>query len=235
MSTIRIRRETVRELPLERASFEDFHDVLPWRSFRWHKGQMHYPGLYWSATMRDHVGYESRLELASLIMEDFHPAVTWIASQPFQLHAVVGGRERRHVPDYLVRMIDGGLSVIDVKPRARLERADVREALGWARAEIESRGWRYRIVSEPDRITMANVRFLAGYRRDLQFPAGDVNSAYGVTREAATIGEAIRAVTRWLGDAGYARALVLHLLWTRRLQCDLSERPLASDTPLGDS
>lgn len=65
MSTIRIRRDTVRELPLERASFVDFHDVRPWRSFRWHKGQAHYPGLYWSATMRDHVGYESRLELAS--------------------------------------------------------------------------------------------------------------------------------------------------------------------------
>jgi pimeloyl-ACP methyl ester carboxylesterase len=25
---------------------------LPWRKFRWHKGQKHYSGLYWSATMR---------------------------------------------------------------------------------------------------------------------------------------------------------------------------------------
>ena len=27
----------------------------PWRTFRWYKGQRHYSGLYWSATMRDHV------------------------------------------------------------------------------------------------------------------------------------------------------------------------------------
>jgi len=43
-------------------------NTVPWRTFRWYKGQRHYsgfPGLYWSATMRNHVVYESRLELAS--------------------------------------------------------------------------------------------------------------------------------------------------------------------------
>jgi hypothetical protein len=36
--------------------------TVPWRTFRWHKGQRHYSGVYWSATMRGHVIYESRLE-----------------------------------------------------------------------------------------------------------------------------------------------------------------------------
>jgi hypothetical protein len=44
-------------------------NTVPWRTFRWYKGQRHYSGLYWSATMRDHVVYESRLELARLIGE----------------------------------------------------------------------------------------------------------------------------------------------------------------------
>lgn len=39
-------------------------NAVPWRTFRWYKGQGHYSGLYWSATMRGHVVYESRLELA---------------------------------------------------------------------------------------------------------------------------------------------------------------------------
>ena len=39
---------------------------MPWRTFRWYKGQKHYSGLYWSATTRTHVAYESRLELARL-------------------------------------------------------------------------------------------------------------------------------------------------------------------------
>lgn len=28
--------------------------TTPWRTFRWYKGQRHYSGVYWSATMRDH-------------------------------------------------------------------------------------------------------------------------------------------------------------------------------------
>lgn len=35
----------------------------PWRTFRWHRGQKHYSGTFWSSTERDHVIYESRLEL----------------------------------------------------------------------------------------------------------------------------------------------------------------------------
>lgn len=27
-------------------------NTLPWRTFRWYKGQRHYSGVYWSATMR---------------------------------------------------------------------------------------------------------------------------------------------------------------------------------------
>ncbi|MFI9206268.1 hypothetical protein [Streptomyces sp. NPDC053048] len=27
--------------------------AIPWRTFRWYKGQRHYSGTYWSATMRD--------------------------------------------------------------------------------------------------------------------------------------------------------------------------------------
>jgi hypothetical protein len=40
-------------------------DVLgsaaPWRTFRWHNGQRHYSGAFWSSTMSDHVIYESWL------------------------------------------------------------------------------------------------------------------------------------------------------------------------------
>ena len=42
-------------------------NTVPWRTFRWYKGQRHYSGMYWSATMRDHVVYESRLEPSRLI------------------------------------------------------------------------------------------------------------------------------------------------------------------------
>ncbi len=69
-------------------------NTMPWRTFRWYKGQRHYSGTYWSATMRDHVIYESRLELARLIFADFDRAAHRILAQPF-LQAVANCR-RRH-------------------------------------------------------------------------------------------------------------------------------------------
>jgi hypothetical protein len=51
------------------------------------RGQAHYPGYYWSATTGGHVIYESRLELARLLLAGFSPDVTAIAAQPFLLRA----------------------------------------------------------------------------------------------------------------------------------------------------
>lgn len=69
----------------------ELSNTVPWRTFRWYKGQRHYSGTYWSATMRDHVVYESRLELARLIFADFDRTVHRILAQPFLLKARATG------------------------------------------------------------------------------------------------------------------------------------------------
>jgi hypothetical protein len=65
-------------LPWGLATTEVLASAAPWRTFRWHKGQRHYSGTYWSATERDHVIYESRLELARLLFADFDTSVRCI-------------------------------------------------------------------------------------------------------------------------------------------------------------
>ncbi|MFF2134330.1 LysR family transcriptional regulator [Streptomyces sp. NPDC058193] len=52
--------------------------------------------------MRDHVIYESRLELSRLLFADFDPAVRGIVAQPFLLKTVLEGKARWHIPDYLL-------------------------------------------------------------------------------------------------------------------------------------
>src|SRR6516164_6546571 len=84
-----------------RVSAERLRSASPWRTFRWYKGQRHFSGSYWSATMSDHVIYESRLELARLLYADFDRAVQSISAQPFLLKAQIAGQVRRHVPDFL--------------------------------------------------------------------------------------------------------------------------------------
>jgi hypothetical protein len=67
---------------------------VPWQKTRSARGQLHYPGYFWSATMSAHVVYESLLELARLLLADFDRHVVAIAAQPFLLRARVGGQAR---------------------------------------------------------------------------------------------------------------------------------------------
>jgi len=74
-----------RSLPAGRVSVSALLEAVPWRTFRWYFGQRHYSGTWWSATIRDHVIYESRLELSRLLLADFDPRVRRISAQPFMV------------------------------------------------------------------------------------------------------------------------------------------------------
>ncbi|MGC9501223.1 TnsA-like heteromeric transposase endonuclease subunit [Streptomyces sp. WG7] len=155
-------------LAWESVPLEMLYAAEPWRTFRWYMGQKHYSGSYWSSTQSDHVIYESRLELARLLYADFDRDVTAIVAQPFLLRAEVDGVLRRHIPDYLMATTAGPL-VVDVKPRHRAAKPEHAFTFAWTREAVESRGWRYEVWSEPPDAELANVRFLAGYRRDWLF------------------------------------------------------------------
>jgi hypothetical protein len=152
-------------LPAGEVSPEALFRVVPWRTFRWYFGQRHYSGTYWSATERDHVIYESRLELANLILADFDPTVNHIVAQPFQLTAIVEGQERRHIPDYLWDS-DTGPIVVDVVRAERMTNPRIARVCGWTKEVVQSLGWCYLVLNEPVAARIANIRFLAGYRRE---------------------------------------------------------------------
>lgn len=111
------------------------------------------------------VVYESRLELARLLLADMDPAVRGIYAQPCHLTARVGDRVRRHVPDFLLVMASGTVRVVNVKPADRLADPKIVEALAWPGELIKRHGWEYEIWSGADRVLLENVRFLAAYRR----------------------------------------------------------------------
>jgi hypothetical protein len=191
----------------------------PWRVFRWRSGQAHYSGWFWSATMRAHVVYESRLELSCLLLADFDPEVRAIAAQPFQLSAEVGGRERRHVPDFLFVGADGLVRVVNVKPAARLADRKVADVLEWAGGVFGARGWRHEVWSGAPPVRLANVRFLAGYRHPDRVDAEAVAVVDRAVVGAVVLGELGNNV--WL-PAADVRAAALHLLWLGTFRTDLS-------------
>ena len=100
--------DSERELPLGAVRAGDVRAATPWRTFRSHRNQRHYSGWYWSSTVADHVVYESRLELARLLLADADPDVVGIVAQPFLLIEGVEAKPHRHVPDFFLEHRCGG-------------------------------------------------------------------------------------------------------------------------------
>ncbi|ORT46866.1 TnsA-like heteromeric transposase endonuclease subunit [Frankia sp. KB5] len=206
--------------PLRLVQAREVVAARPWRTTRSAKGQTHYPGFYWSATTGMHVIYESRLELARLLLADFDPDVVAIGAQPFGLKASVDGRARRHVPDFLLVHTDGSAVVVNVKPAGRLADPEVAEALDWPRRLFEAHGWGYQVWSGEDPVYLANVRFLAGYRR----PGLLAEALLAEVLDAVGPGDCVTTLTSRMGrtrPAPAVKAAVLRLLWQRRLTTDL--------------
>lgn len=169
--------------------------------------------------MRDHVVYESRLELARLIFADFDGSVYRILAQPFLLKAKVGGKIRKHVPDYLL-VTHHGPAVIDVKPEHLVGKPTVAYTFAWTRRLVEARGWQYEVWSGAPSPELENLRFLAGYRRPWLFDAALLDEVRGAHVEGRTFGEVVQGLDGC--DPAVARAAVLHLLWRGELKTDLS-------------
>jgi hypothetical protein len=198
--------------PLRQVQGRRVVGAVPWRKTRNARGQAHYPGYFWSATMGGHVIYESRLELARLLLADFDPDVTAIAAQPFLLQARVAGTARRHVPDFLLAHADGSVLVVNVKPAGKLAEPRIAEALAWPGRLIEGHGWQYEIWSGANPVLLANLRFLAGYRRPGLLPEGLMEDALATVRPGDTIGSVISRTPR-IRRPGEVKAAVLRLLW----------------------
>ncbi|ONI49954.1 hypothetical protein STIB_56680 [Streptomyces sp. IB2014 011-1] len=188
----------------------------------------HYSGDYASATTGGHVVYESRLELARLLLADFDPSVYGIYAQPFRMVARVDGKVRSHVPDFLLEMRSGTVCVVNVKPASRLEDPQVAQSLAWPGHLLERHGWEYEIWSGANPTLLENVRFLAAYRHPGVVPEADVERAW---REVVE-GEALALAERRLaGDRRpeVARPALMALLWSGRLTTDLAAGPLSGE------
>lgn len=215
---------------LARVRVDDLVTAAPVREFRWYKGRTFYSGWYWSSTTGGLVAYESRLELARILLADFDPGVRGIVAQPFQMREQVAGVDRSHVPDLLLWHVDSSVSIVDVKPAHRLSDPKIRGVFDWTAEVVAGRGWAFEIWSGVDPVILENVRFLAGYRRPGVIDLGFRDAVLGLVEEQATLGGIERAATA-LGPRDLVRPVLLHLLWTGALTTDLSAS-LGADSPV---
>ncbi|MEW1757569.1 TnsA-like heteromeric transposase endonuclease subunit [Streptomyces cyaneofuscatus] len=159
-----------------------------------------------------HVVYESRLELARLLLADFEPSVCGIYAQPLRVGARFGGKVRSHVPDFLLVMRSGAVRIVNAKPTARLQDPEVAQGLARPGQVVERHGWEYEIWSGAPPTLLENIRFLAAYRRRGVVPADEAERAWQEVVE----GEELELAERRLAGERKreeARPALLALLW----------------------
>jgi hypothetical protein len=211
---------------LQRVVVDDLVAGLPVREFRWYRGRRHYSGWYWSSTMGGLVAYESRLELARIVLADYDRNVVAIAAQPFQLIGPEGGRLRRHVPDLLLLSPAGEVTVVDVKTAAKAADPRVRAVFAWTGKLAGWRGWDFEVWSGADPQLLDNIAFLAGYRRQAVIATPLIPAVLAAARTRQSIG-AIENALSGQHPPALTRPVVMHLLWTGHLEADLAS-PLSA-------
>lgn len=213
-------RRALAELPLD-----SLRRCEPVRSPGVYRRQRHMPGRWFSTTTGRFLEYESLLERDWMLLMDFDREVEWICEQPLQLRYCVDGQQARHVPDLLVWRA-GNPELCDVKSEERLEDPVFRtqvEATGLACAEA---GIGYRVLSEPDRQLLVNVRWLTAFRDRPPDPDGERSRMLSVLAAGSlTISELMSDA----GEAMLARPVLMHMLWAGDALVDLSD-PVDDET-----
>jgi hypothetical protein len=204
--------------PLSDCAAVPFESAAAVRLFPSFRGQRNWPGLWWSATMGRHVGYESWLERDHAMLLDFDPEVVGFAAQPFRLlfHSEQGN-PRSHPPDYFARRADGSAVVLDCRPDDRIEPRDA-EAFAATERACALVGWDYRRVGAAVPVLVENVRWLAGYRhpRFLNPPMDEALIRGFADRRPLLEG------AETAGRPLTVLPVLFHLLWRGRLQTALS-------------
>jgi hypothetical protein len=210
----------------------------PVREFAVYAGQRHYTGLYWCATTGSHLAYESLLERDRMLLADFDPQVVAVAPQPFHAAGDDEGRRRNRIPDLLLRLVDDGIRVVDVKPARAAEKPEVAASFSWMGRVCESQGWAYEVWSGCDPTLLANARWLARARR----PGLVSDEVLAAALRVGETGTTFRSAVSQIESAaqcgpGPARLAVETFLWRGLWSTDLSS-PLTPDhviEPVGSS
>lgn len=215
-----VRRSPLADAVGKRVRFEDAGPSLPFLAW---KGMRNFPGWWWTATNGRHVGFESWLERDRLTILDREPDIVGISSQPMVIYGHDRGGEWTHVPDYFCRRADGSGTLVDVctshaarKDRRRLQADRTRQV-------CEDVGWSYEWVQEPDRTTIVNLRWLAGYRR----PAHDPWGYQAALLEACDRPTPLRRLAEAVDDPVLVLPVLFHMIWHLDLTVDVT-RPLLS-------
>ena len=93
-----------------------------------------------------------------------------VATQPLRLEWVLPSGVRSHIPDFLTRLADGQMTLVDVTTNSKVEDPRVRAILKLTKATAEAVGWAYQVRTELPPQRVRNLNFSP--RRPPRHPTG---------------------------------------------------------------
>ncbi|MCC9067777.1 TnsA-like heteromeric transposase endonuclease subunit [Arthrobacter cryoconiti] len=188
---------------------------LPVRKSPTYRGQRIYPGLFWSATTRSFLIYESLLKLDYLWTADLLPTVDWIATQRFELSGRFGGRDHRHVPDVMVRSNLGRILIVDVKPKSRLDDPETAAVFDSPGDVCSQHGWDYEVWSGTSETVLRNIKLLACARVSTHFDRQTAMRAINECIEPLVFADLVRMVRAGVGLRSASSMTLNWPIWCR--------------------
>lgn len=214
--------------PLHADELKDvaFEHAVPIRKFPSYRGRVAHQGRYWFSRTRSHVKFESRFEMAALMTLDHRADVKAVSSNPFWLLWPSGAKPVRHAPDFFVRLQDGGVLIVDVKPAARMTDGD-RIQHRRTRDVCDEMNWCYEEFTSLNPVVERNLRVISAYGHPrFALPDTAVAAIEAKLRAAGTSGSPLSEVIDAIGRyENLTESCVLagtyHMLWTNQVQADL--------------
>ena len=194
--------------------------VLPVREPANTKHQRHRPSWFYMATLADHVTCRNRLAERNLLLLDFDPQVRDVIAEPFVL--LPNPRSAKGLtPDFLLRLTAERRAIVDVVSERRAAQKTTQRHLLLMGQACEQLSYEHWVLGEPEHVVFRNLRWLAGYRREMPHLRRQLDAVLAAAGER----DAPSTVAQ-LAEVSAHRALglplVFHLLWQRRLRCDLT-------------
>ena len=110
-------------------------------------------GIYHAKKCLEPVHYRSGWELKYALYLDLNPAVVSYRYEPYPVEYVSNyrtGKRRKYYPDFEVRMSDGSLVLVEIKPKKKLTLVMNVKKFAAASAMCVLNGMTFRIVTEVD-------------------------------------------------------------------------------------
>ena len=159
-----------------------------------------------------------------------------LLDRPPQRRRMGNSRVSYVVPDFLVRMTNRPMRLVEVKPSSQLDRPIVQRKLAVARAYARQQGWEYHVLTEREllnRPLLRNLRLLARYRQiavDQELANQLIEFVTNNRMSTTSLKDFHRTISGV--EAPQLRLTLFHLLAVGRLDCDPAAGPIGDSTSL---